>query len=689
MILVVIQVVTGIPLALFTILLHKDRKRAWAWYSGAVMDGQKHTNATWFMRSHGAKPVLHHTGHAIWWHHLPRIHRAGGRTSGTLAAYAAYAGLILAPLLTGLALTLLASGGLGYLIWRIVRWLANWKHWRAWGRPTHRALAKKMGAPPAKLEIARDRSTVVVGLPEEYVPSDRDKEEIVRAVTTKLALQSPAVDWSQLHGQKPQVVFSPCPAPPPSYVPWEGAFAAAVQRAAANELVFGLGIRNAVSTAKYSQSPHLMIPGDSGGGKSNLAAVLLLQEMMRGSLIFNLDPKWISHLWLQGLPNVVNAHDPEDLHLALVWLGKELDRRTKAAYRSAGGTGRVRGKVGDRIVILCEELNYGMPGLKELWLTMRAGDKSLPKQSPAISAMAALACAGRASDMHEWLIAQLMTVESTGVKDSTIRTNAGIKAMARWATPGWNMAVGKHIPMPPQTTIPGRIQLVTGDGVEPAQVPYLHLDDDDPAAAAEVEKAVKWARALAVSGTVAKIPIGGEYGVPLKLVPACVLGEPQTERLAICAGQGPGSPRSNELPGGACVVATGVRRGHPADRGAADPPGRGPKGRPAPRFPRDRGLGLGREDGPLLPRRTSGMATRKGQDTREAAGEASVMRVRHSASICATMRSMDAMRNEKISVNLTPDLAARLDRYAASNHWSRSTAAAVLIERGLPVDDAE
>ena len=97
MILVVIQVVTGIPLALFTILLHKDRKRAWAWYSGAVMDGQKHTNATWFMRSHGDRPVLHHTGHAIWWHHIPRVHRCGIRTSGTFATYAAYAGLILAP----------------------------------------------------------------------------------------------------------------------------------------------------------------------------------------------------------------------------------------------------------------------------------------------------------------------------------------------------------------------------------------------------------------------------------------------------------------------------------------------------------------------------------------------------------------------------------------------------------------
>jgi metal-responsive CopG/Arc/MetJ family transcriptional regulator len=44
---------------------------------------------------------------------------------------------------------------------------------------------------------------------------------------------------------------------------------------------------------------------------------------------------------------------------------------------------------------------------------------------------------------------------------------------------------------------------------------------------------------------------------------------------------------------------------------------------------------------------------------------------------------MDATRTEKISVNLTPDLLEQLDRYAADNHWTRSTAAAVLIERAL------
>jgi hypothetical protein len=118
-------------------------------------------------------------------------------------------------------------------------------------------------------------------------------------------------------------------------------------------------------------------------------------------------------------------------------------------------------------------------------------------------------------------------VQSTGVSDSTIRTNAGIKAMARWDPPGWAMAVGKHVPMPPQNTTPGRIHVVTGDGVRETQVPYLHLDDKDERVA---EEAVRWARDLAVSGTVARIP----SGVPPQLWPASVL---RHEHLSIEAGQ--------------------------------------------------------------------------------------------------------------------------------------------------------
>jgi hypothetical protein len=50
---------------------------------------------------------------------------------------------------------------------------------------------------------------------------------------------------------------------------------------------------------------------------------------------------------------------------------------------------------------------------------------------------------------------------------------------------------------------------------------------------------------------------------------------------------------------------------------------------------------------------------------------------------------MKENRSERVSVSLTPGIVARLDAYAHAHHWSRSTAAAVLVQDGLNqrVDD--
>jgi hypothetical protein len=510
----------------------------WRFLSGQPMDGHRRHDGTFFKAP--TKP-WQPGAEKSWWHWRPGWHRSAMRLGALPPLPAIGAGLLLAPVLTLTLLAVTAAAGVLLGAWHVFYRIRFWRHERHHVRPLEQTLEDAVTSPPVSIDV-QVTDGVVKQVAIEWAAEARigpqEQEAVLQAVTARLPIEAPDPAW-KLRGRNRSVVFTQSE-PVRPYVSWEGDFAAAVGKAAADELVFGPGKRDAINAARYSQSPHLMIPGESGGGKSNLAAVLVLQEMLRGSLIFNLDPKWISHLWLQDLPNVINAHETADLHLALCWLGKELLRRTKAAYYSAGGTGRVRGNVGSRIIILCEELNYGMPGLKDHWREIR--EKDDPKQSPAISALSGLACAGRASDMHEWLIAQLMTVESTGVKDSTIRTNAGIKAMARWNGPGWAMAVGKHIPMPPPSTIPGRIQLVTGDSTRETQVPYLHLDDKDEEVA---EAAVKWARELAVSGMVAQIPSGPE-GIPPQLWPASVLGHDVPVIHAVPGGET--HPRTAEAP---------------------------------------------------------------------------------------------------------------------------------------------
>ena len=48
-----------------------------------------------------------------------------------------------------------------------------------------------------------------------------------------------------------------------------------------------------------------------------------------------------------------------------------------------------------------------------------------------------------------------------------------------------------------------------------------------------------------------------------------------------------------------------------------------------------------------------------------------------------------SIRTARVGVNLTPELMTRLERYAAHNHWTMSTASAVLIEHGLDQEERE
>ena len=50
---------------------------------------------------------------------------------------------------------------------------------------------------------------------------------------------------------------------------------------------------------------------------------------------------------------------------------------------------------------------------------------------------------------------------------------------------------------------------------------------------------------------------------------------------------------------------------------------------------------------------------------------------------------MEALLSEKVTVNLTAETARCLDGFAGDHNWTRSTAADVLIRRGLEADKRE
>ncbi|MGO9080384.1 MAG: NUMOD4 motif-containing HNH endonuclease [Streptosporangiaceae bacterium] len=348
---------------------------AWRWLTGSPWHGREVTDAGWLRP---ATRALTRTGHAPRFHHRPRLHRTAMRAGPALAVLLLLCGLAASPALTARAAAAGLTAAVVLAVLRAVLAVRRRRHRRTWADPLHLALAPKLGIAVAQpsatyLTIAPDRSKVTLALPPGWTGSRTDREDVAGIVSAKLGLESPDVSW-QLAGPKPRLTLSRSH-PPPALVGLDDV-QAAVERARPDELVLGVGKRGQVVTGSLAaDSPHIGLSMGSGGGKSTLAAFLLMQELHRGALALVLDGKWISHPWLNGLPNVAYARTPHEMHQALAWLGAELlDRRNRVALLSVDVNGRIRANVGPRIFIVAEELNLAMPKLRALWQDIRARD---------------------------------------------------------------------------------------------------------------------------------------------------------------------------------------------------------------------------------------------------------------------------------------------------------------------------
>jgi hypothetical protein len=455
----------------------------WRWFSGMPLDGRHRTNATWTRPSHGDKPVLHPTGHAVRWHHWPRLVRAFIRTGGTLASAAVLYGLLVARGVTLLALAGLAAAVATVATWRAWVLARQWNHRRLWVRPLHRALAKELDAPPTRLAIEPDRSKAVIGLPEEFTASDREREAITRAVTAKLAIEAPEADWSKLHGKRPQVTFVRSE-PPPAKVTFAD-IRAEVEKAAEHEVVMGRGKRGQLVTVSVdTDSPHLGLSMGSGDGKSTVARNIACQLLNHGALALVLDYKLISHMWARGLPNVAYAGTPEEIHTALLWLQDEIQRRNAVALAGADIEGKVHANVGPRILVIAEELNATQSRLAAYWRREKPNGAS--SRSPASEALDEAMFIGRQVLVNVLQIGQRLSAKASGSGDA--RENLGVRIMKDPSSSTWKMLVGDRHALPPATGHLGRLQVVTAKAVRETQGAFVSAKD---------------ARAYAISGIVA------------------------------------------------------------------------------------------------------------------------------------------------------------------------------------------
>lgn len=454
--------------------IHRLRQsRLWAflvflgrWHSGHTLSGQYMTNATWTRPSHGDRPVLHPTGHAVRWHHMRRLYRAGIRCGTELILFAVLYGVAAARTTTTTVLAALLLAGLLLAAWCMYRKVRNWRHHRDWVKPFDLALPPDVTV----RELARDRTRTVLALPPGRVIDAKDQQAILQVAAAKLALPAADLkgDWSKLHGKRPEAVITLVP-PPPGYVSFADIqpFADA---AAEHEIVFGLGRKGAPAVISVdSDSPHLGLSMGSGDGKSVTARNAASQLAHHGALIVVLDTKYVSQHWAAGLPNVAIARTPKEVHELALWLAEEVDRRKKLALKYADVEGIVHANPGNRVVGILEELNATQSELTTYWKEELGGKG----KSPAVVALDKVSFIGRQVLVNLLYIGQRLSAKATSGGSGDARENLGVLIMSNPAASTWKMLVGDRHALPPATDVRGRLQVVTAKTVTEVQGAYV------------------------------------------------------------------------------------------------------------------------------------------------------------------------------------------------------------------------
>lgn len=217
-----------------------------------------------------------------------------------------------------------------------------------------------------------------------------------------------------------------------------------------------------VTLSLHDDSPHIAVSAGSGAGKSVFAQLVAVQVLARGGRVVILDRKG-SHRWALGVPGVDYCTRPEHMHNALLRLAKLADDRNDAAMHEEEGW-----DPGARTLVICEELNATIGQLVNWWAETR--DKSDPKRSPAVSALANLLFMGRSAKVNVLAIAQMLTARAIGGPEA--RENFGIRCLARYTSNAWKMLVPEAA-MPRTSRTLGRWQVVIGGQATEVQVCYL------------------------------------------------------------------------------------------------------------------------------------------------------------------------------------------------------------------------
>ncbi len=217
-------------------------------------------------------------------------------------------------------------------------------------------------------------------------------------------------------------------------------------------------------------SPHMFVSASPGSGKSVIAASVATQALVKGSSVMFLDVKRISHRWAKELPAVTYAVEIDEIANGIVSVAAELRRRMRIIDDYPGAISDA--PVGDRIVVIVEEINAMMAQLAEFEKLLPPRGVYRPRQ-----ALTDILNLGRAAKVHVVAFAQFPDgrlipkpmIESFGHRVLIKHTNESWKALA------WQL--GYSSPSPQQR---GRGLTIRGDRAVTTQ--FLFLEEEQCAA---------------------------------------------------------------------------------------------------------------------------------------------------------------------------------------------------------------
>jgi len=439
------------------------------WFSGRPMNGHRYTDATGFRYGTVA---LDPSGHAAAYKFLPGYKRFLYARLPLMLAPGAAVCAVTAPRETALL-----AGGMATLAAKEVDKAVRLRRFRRsliW--PLSEALSNVLRTS----NVARKGHTWVhvppdfrddedakikIMLPVGWVADDGDKTRLVRVVSERLGVDGLTASWT-LGGDRPMVELSVPPKPPA-----KAEFVACTVLAEdmdEDSLMVGLGAGGVPAVFSLAmESPHMLVAGGSGAGKSEFLAWLVGQLMRRGYGVAVLDAKFTSHMWLRKVPGVLYASESEELHDALIWLDQEMLRR--ARFVASGGDPAEL----EPLVILAEEMNGASNRLRGYWSSIKVTGQ--PAMSPALTAMANLSSMGRELRVHLLMAGQSLTAKAVGGPEN--RENFGGRALAKASGNQWKMLAPQIKPAPLKQGPPGRWHLVVQDRLTEFQVPFSDLKE--------------------------------------------------------------------------------------------------------------------------------------------------------------------------------------------------------------------